>query len=397
MKPEELRGGMTPLSWFALLFVLSVAFNVHRLGGAALGPGFETTAVARALAKGQGFSNPFEVAPTGPTAHLAPVYPALLGGILMVFGETARAASLVLGLELFLQAMVVALLPGISKSLFGDRKPGVIGAILMIVLPVTPLKPAFEPSLTALLLIVVVAAAIHKRMWLCGGLLGALGLTNPAAILAAVPIALHSLGRRGTALALLLGSLVCSPWIIRNYMVLGAWIPIRDNFGLELSLANDDCAGVETGTNSCLGLTYPRTNRAVALELASVGEAAYSARRGRQAERWIAAHPKRFFDLTAARIGLFWFPHESIAISAITAIGFLGLWLARGTPAFGPLIGSMCAFSLPYYVVSGELRRRQPIMWMTALVAGYAITQGILYLHPRILASVGRVEERKAI
>lgn len=360
-----------------MLFLLSVAFNVHRLGDAALGSGFETTAVARALAAGRGFSDPFDVS-TGPTAHLAPLYPALLGGILRAFGETSPGALLVVGLELFFQAMTVVLLPGFSQSLFGDRRPGLVGAGLMIGLPLAHVRPAFEMSLTALLLIAALDAAFEERRWLCGGLMGALGLTNPAAIVAAVPLLLHSVGRRSTALVLLVGAVIWSPWIIRDRIILGAWVPIRDNFGFELSLANDDCAGVRTDNNMCLVATHPGSQPELAARLRSLGEAAYFSERGKQAAQWIAEHPRRFFNLTAARVAYFWFPGDSIAISAITAIGFIGLWLARRTRAFFPVMGSLCAFPLPYYVVGADPRRRQPVIWMTALVAGYAITRVIL-------------------
>jgi hypothetical protein len=363
--------------WPTVLFLLSIAFNIRRLSEAALGPGFETVAIAHALAAGKGFSDPFYAAPTGPTAHAAPLYPALLAAVMVTFGETAPAAFVILGLELLWQALTVALLPAVSKALFGGRGPGYVGAALMIVFPIAHVTPAVEASLTAYLLIAFVATALHQNTGASSGLLGAIALTNPAAALAALPVALYGLGRRRTLVVVLGAGLICGPWVIRNRIVLGNWVPVRDNFGLELSMANDDCAGIRSDFNPCLALTYPNFSRKAAAELASAGEVGYFAERGREARRWIAGHPKRFFDLTAARIGLFWFPDDALAVSAITAIGFLGLWLVRGARAFVPLIGSFCAFPLPYYVVAAEPRRRQPVLWMTALTAGYAITWAI--------------------
>ena len=50
------------------------------------GFGFETGSIAGAIARGEGFSSPFGVPNTGPTAWLAPLYPYLLAGVFKVFG-----------------------------------------------------------------------------------------------------------------------------------------------------------------------------------------------------------------------------------------------------------------------------------------------------------------------
>ncbi|MGC2089692.1 MAG: hypothetical protein WA638_09695, partial [Candidatus Acidiferrales bacterium] len=46
---------------------------------------FESANVALSVAQGHGFGSPFRV-PTGPTAWMTPVYPALLAGIFRIFG-----------------------------------------------------------------------------------------------------------------------------------------------------------------------------------------------------------------------------------------------------------------------------------------------------------------------
>src|SRR6187399_1135408 len=54
--------------------------------------GAEYFHVARALADGRGFSDPFGEA-TGPTAWMPPVFPMLLAALLRVFGSKNAAAS----------------------------------------------------------------------------------------------------------------------------------------------------------------------------------------------------------------------------------------------------------------------------------------------------------------
>jgi len=353
---------------------LSVLVNLSRLRGAALGWGFELVAVARSIAIGHGFSNPFYPFVTGPTAHTAPLYPALLGGIMFLFGIGSPATAIVVvALELLWQAISVALLPAIAKDVFGSPLAGYVAAVLLIGLPIIPVAPQTEASFAAFLLVAFTLAALRAKLPTASALLGMIGLTNPAGMLAVLPLALYRLGIRKTLMLMLGAAAICGPWVVRNRVVLGAWIPVRDNFGLELSMANDDCAGVTSAANPCLALTYPNTRPDVAAALAREGEARYYHGRAEQAFRWIGSHWRRFFELTADRAGEFWFPREDIWISVLTAMAFAGLLLARHTRAFAPLMAAFCAFPLPYYVVAAELRRREPVLWMTALAAGYGV------------------------
>ena len=45
------------------------------------------------------------------------------------------------------------------------------------------------------------------------------------------------------ALVLLLCALAITPWLVRNYRVFGQFVFIRDNFGMELHLANNERSG----------------------------------------------------------------------------------------------------------------------------------------------------------
>src|SRR5690242_18457469 len=56
------------------------------------GFGWETGRIARAIALGQGFSNPFRGV-TGPTAWIAPLYPYFLAGVFKIFGVYSNASA----------------------------------------------------------------------------------------------------------------------------------------------------------------------------------------------------------------------------------------------------------------------------------------------------------------
>ncbi|HEV2729341.1 MAG TPA: glycosyltransferase family 39 protein, partial [Terriglobales bacterium] len=57
--------------------------------------GYEMGRIARSLASGQGFANPFNET-TGPTAWEPPLYPFVIAGVFKVFGIYTRASALVL-------------------------------------------------------------------------------------------------------------------------------------------------------------------------------------------------------------------------------------------------------------------------------------------------------------
>jgi hypothetical protein len=97
--------------------------------------GGETIAVAENLASEGAFANPyFTMARTGPTAHLAPLYPSLLGLLYRIFGGSARFAAFLL--MVLVHGLHAILLVRVSGLLFGRTEPGFLAALLTIVLPV---------------------------------------------------------------------------------------------------------------------------------------------------------------------------------------------------------------------------------------------------------------------
>ena len=111
------------------------------------------------------------------------------------------------------------------------------------------------------------------------------------------------------------------------------------------------------------------------------GEVKYNSERLSQALAWIGGNPARFATLTAQRFGLFWFPEvgpgtASYPIWALTLVGFVGLALSYRRNRFAALLfGSLLlTYPLIYYVVQHFLRYRYPVLWVSSLLASYAIT-----------------------
>src|ERR1700730_11536153 len=81
----------------------------------------ETGRIARSMVQGNGFSSPLR-APTGPTAWMTPVYPALLAGVFWLFGISTKASALVmLSLDSLFSALTCIPVFFIARRSFGER------------------------------------------------------------------------------------------------------------------------------------------------------------------------------------------------------------------------------------------------------------------------------------
>ena len=65
----------------------------------------ETGHIAQSIVEGNGFSSPFH-GPTGPTAIMPPIYPAIVAGVFSIFGIYTKASALIM---MFLDSLFSAL------------------------------------------------------------------------------------------------------------------------------------------------------------------------------------------------------------------------------------------------------------------------------------------------
>lgn len=358
--------------------------------------------------KGQ-FANPFAALATGPSAHLAPVFPAFLALLMRSFGDKGSgfyavnlAAALILSLQL-------ALYPVFSKVLGMGALNGIIGASIWIVA-----KPrflfGFEGIYAAIIL--ALACSCYRRYldsqahgpgalgWVVGCLMGLSILTIPTA----APIFAVWLGwemwRRKIAFLkkcllpfVLLPTAIVTPWTIRNYAVFHRFILVRDDFGLELSASNNDCAQfsmVKNFANGCFDAVHPNHNVNEAKKVLELGEPGYNERRLLKALRWISGHPARFIKLSAQRFIAFWLPTETLTIHyagsgrrlergliyVMTLLSGLGLVILyrRDSRSAAVCMSCLAVFPLVYYIVQYGHRYRYPIMWVTFLLGALPIT-----------------------
>jgi hypothetical protein len=407
-----------------LLFLTSLGRCWASYNPGASDPGAsESWHLALNLYRSGEFANPFATLDTGPSAHLSPVFPAFLAVLMRVFGgKTAEASALAAAAVLSFQ---VALYPTLSK-IFGMGEINGIVAALALIFAGPRLNWAWDAHYVAILLAAVSCCyrryldeselTRRKLAWLLGASWGFLIFTSPAvAPIYATWIALEAWHRKGAFWArslaplVLLPILIVLPWAVRNYLVFHRFPIIRDNFGLELSVSNNDCAGPTMSGNfrsGCFATNHPNGSVNEARRVLELGEVRYNELKLREALSWIRVHPGRFAKLSIERFVAFWMPVNSFSIleenrgrwlefgttylmTILSGIGLVALY-RRDVKSALVLASCLAAFPPVYYVVQSSIRYRYPIMWVTFLLGAIPITM----CAQRLLQSMMKSHER---
>jgi hypothetical protein len=364
--------------------------------------GWETGRLARSLASGHGFGSPL-FGWTGPSAWMAPAYPALLAGVFKVFGIYSKASAYVmLALNCLFAALTCFPLRSIARTVFGERT-GVAAAWAWALFPYSINFAAglvWSTALSALLLTFAVAATIGLERkfspwrWAVWGLIwGGIGLTEPS-LLACLPFAgvwlVLRARRRGmpwiffwrTGLAAVVFLAVVAPWFVRNERVFGAFIPFRNNFWLVFYQGN-------TWDTSDLYPDWanPPHNSAEMAEYARVGEVAYMAEKKVEGIAEVRQHPARFAWTTLRRVVFTWTGYWSLSpayrriepfafpnvlmTTLLSILAARGLTLAfQGSRRFASLFASLLMiFPAVYYITHPSMAYRHPVDPLLVLLA----------------------------
>jgi 4-amino-4-deoxy-L-arabinose transferase-like glycosyltransferase len=368
--------------------------DFYRLGG-------EIGKVALSLLRTGEFANPYLI-PTGPTAHPAPLAPALLALVYNAFGITAAAGYARALTGIASHSALYALLPCIGDRLGFGRQAGIIAGAVCALIPLEGLGEALGIGATAhASLAFAFLTTAFLRRWTtqqpaaCRSLL--LGLACGAAFHLLPPLLLVVLGYLGFELwrnprrrqwllsaCVVAGAvLACAPWTWRNYMALHGLFFVRSNFGLELRIANHPgaAADIEVTLARAGTLRHPSENLAEAQLVRDLGEAEYNRRARREALSWIREHPAEFARLTLLRFLHFWcgplrYPWLAAIFTSVTVLAILGLRRtlpALDAPHRAALLIPLAAFPLVYYVVSYVAHYPAPLAWLLLLPAGAEI------------------------
>jgi 4-amino-4-deoxy-L-arabinose transferase-like glycosyltransferase len=385
--------------------------------------GGETGRIARSIVEGKGFGNPF-FADTGPTAWLTPVFPYLLAGVFEIFGIYTKASALaILSLDCLFSALTCIPVFYIARKHFGERTALWAGWIWAFFPYAIYFSANFiwDTALTTLLLPILYLIAIHleesPKLWRWAGFgafAGFAALTNAVTMSVAPFLGLWAwwrLYRRRQgenlwtswfapgAAAVFAVLIVTAPWFMRNYRVFHAFVPFRDNLGMELYIGNNG----QTWHFAPSG-HHPSDSATEWNTYQQLGETGYVASRERLALDYIQWHPLGFVWLSARRAVYMWTsfwsfskrylatepldPPSILLCTALTILAFLGLRRAIHSKLqiALPYVIVFALFPVVYYFTHPEDYYRRPMEPFLVILAAYAIVS-------RFRASANAAEE----
>jgi len=383
------------------LFIAALARYWVSYDPAASAPiGSETYRIAYSLYDHGQFANPFRAIQTGPSAHLAPVFPSLLAGLMMIFGKQSTGLYAIQLAAVLTLSLQLSLYPLFTRALGMGSLTGVIGAAAWI-LAKPELIYAWEAFYASLVL--AGACCLYRRQmdlqgptgstWLLGCLMGLLTLMLPSIL----PVFCLWLAwevwqrrvvffKRFLVPLIVLPALIVVPWTVRNYLVFHRFILVRDDLGLELAVSNNDCAQFSTERNQagCFQRNHPNASVSEGKRIIDLGEPDYNQLRLREALDWIKSHPRQFAWLTTCRFIAWWIPTdigkgsfadyagpgrllERSVIYLMTLLSIPGLVILWRRDFKSAVVCASClvVFPILYYLVQYSDRYRDPVLWLT--------------------------------
>jgi hypothetical protein len=366
-------------------------------------PYIETVYLARSIAAGQGFSNPFGCL-SGPTAHLAPVFPYLMSVVYRMFPQGHHQELAIRILRITIVSLIYALLPWLAAKLRLDRRIGLLAGFAGAAIPVffgPEVREEWESPLSALLLVAGLGmlaglyGKVSLRQVVATSVVWGIALLNaPTLVLPFVALATVWAWRCRCRIAadwrLIPGLLapllfVLTPWTVRNYLVFHQVFFVRQNFGLELHMAFNPLSHATLIDNLENGAyqDHPTRNPQACAQFARFGETAMNRRYKQEALEWIRANRARSARLVMERFVSFWtvaspgHPMKTLGRDLPTLAGLIGLGLCFRRHAFAAKLTGLVllTYPLPYYVVHFDPRYRYPLHPVILLLSCVLLTE----------------------
>ena len=372
--------------------------------------GWEMGRIARSIAQGEGFSNPYGDH-TGPSAWEPPLYPYFMAGVFKIFGVYSYASAWVLlTFNSLLSALTCIPVYLIAKRLFDDRI-ALWSARTWALLPwfwYWSVHWLWDTTFTPLVLSLIFLVALELqqcpgiRGWIVFGVLWGIGaLANPA-MLAFLPFCGLWIWRQrfkrglpslaGVALSSLIFFAVLSPWLIRNYEAFGRFVFVRDDFGFEFRLGN-----WKSADGMLMAYLQPSQNKLELEKFQRMGEVAYAADCKRLAFDWIRQDPRRFAIVSLKRFFYFWngVPRETSSLAPVDfrtslflATSVVSIWgLVRAVrqkrPAAWLFAGLVLTYPTVYYFVFPHARYRHPLEPELLVMAVFLVAEALPSENPK--------------
>jgi 4-amino-4-deoxy-L-arabinose transferase-like glycosyltransferase len=332
--------------------------------------GHEMGRMGQWLAEGKGFT----LDGSSPTAKFPPFYPLFVGGIFYLFGPYTKAAAVALFLSQSLFSAAIAIcLANMGNRLFGGIT-GMIAGWAWVFYPTSIFYSVVriwysELAMLLILLVIIIAVTTQYppsfgRIALLGALSGLTVLTDSTMalylpflflwILVAWRVHSSRLIVSVTVWGVAAG-IVASPWMIRNWLVLGSPMLLKANFGMELFIGNVPGASITDMRQKFAALQEKDPDSGNGWS-----EIAYYRYLQNKALEWIQEHPLSFLSLTARRIFHFWLLNPAqgwesrlrlIFFSPLIVLALCGVRHAGGRRwQLAPLWLFLLIYPMPYYL-----------------------------------------------
>jgi hypothetical protein len=357
----------------------------------------EQGVIGRSLLLTHSFSSPYHDA-CGPTAWIAPVYPAIVSVMFALLGiQSSASAIAAIVLNALCSALVSVVLYKIGSEFLTERV-GLTASVLWAVSPAVSLVTllVWDTCLTTLLatwaylLTLRIAIRQREQSWssyaMAGGLWALAGLSSPS-VLAPLPfLALWLWAKtKQFKLTVIFSAAVglgLLPWTLRNFFVFHRLIPVRDNFWAEIFFGN---LGFET---------HPLKT---SMEYQRLGELQFIDAAKQRVIMYTQTHFAEFIQQTLHRIGQFWILPEgmwklSFFLTVATLLG-LCMMVKHKLPAALPLLIILAAYPATYYISYTFSRYRhpiEPIMYISAAFLLAEIAHRFQHFRPGIKVDHGR-------
>jgi 4-amino-4-deoxy-L-arabinose transferase-like glycosyltransferase len=366
--------------------------------------GWEVGMVAKSIATGHGFANPFW-GETGPTAWLTPVFPYVLAGIFILFGIKTKAAAIaMLALNSLFSAITCVPIFFTAKKTFGIRAAK-WAAWTWAFFPYAIFYSAdsmwYECFLT-LLLTLLVLFALHLEnaaslwAWTAFGVLAGITTLTTPVVLGVLPFMMgwvcYRLRQQArnwlvpTATAVLALLTTVAPWSIRNYQTFHRPVFLKDNFWMEMCVGN-----VGNDRHWWNGAVHPAGRAEEVAEIQRVGELAYLEEKRKLALDFIETHPGIYVWRSVRRIVFMWTgfwsfereylreepfdPANIFFCTVFTVFALFGLRKAFREKRDGAILYALILGTFPiiFYVTHPDLAYRHPIDPEVVILGAYAI------------------------
>lgn len=350
----------------------------------------EASNIAKSLVTQRAFANPYGYQ-SGPTAHVAPVYPLIIASMYAIADDYRLGSFLVRLISVAGASLAYASLPYFGMAIGFPWSTCLKGAMIGALLPYSRWEKEgfFENHFVMgmfLATCVIMCSATEggqirlPKAILAAFLFGIVLLTSPAYVFAICVILIWQSSRLlDSARPMFLAtcciaiSLTVSPWLVRNFTIFGKFVPIRSNFWLEFAISNRDEARPSL-EDSMKAEVFREAHPSGSLEeqrlLTALGEGNYMELKKINSLAWVKRNPNKFLALCGKRMFNYvffrhpqwkWLTAYFYLHAALTLAGLLLLWQQKAMRGQAMLYGCLLiSFAIVHVAIQVSYRYRYP-------------------------------------